>query len=470
MRGPKPLKLTVGYVLMLVAAVAVFLVIRAYGEALPAPALAAGTAAPATGAKVEATFHLLLTLALVIVLGRVFGRLFAYVGQPPVIGEVVAGIVLGPSVLGQIVPDGPAMLLPPTVAPYLREIGQLGVILYMFVVGLELNASRLREQAAATAVIAHAGIAVPFVLGGGLAVLLYPRLAPAGVPFTSFALFLGVAMAITAFPVLARILTDRKMTRTAVGGLALACAAIGDVTAWGLLAGVVGVARADLHGAAVVALGALAFLAVMFLVVRPVLHRLAARYQGDTLPGGVAAGVLVAVLLAALTTDAIGIHPLFGAFLLGAIIPHDSAIARVLGRKLVDVVTVLFLPAFFAFAGMRTEIGLVEGLEGWLICGLIILVATAGKFGGTLAAAWATGLDWWTSAALGTLMNTRGLMELIVLNVGLDLGVISPPLFAMMVLMALVTTVATSPILYVLVPDLRAAREPADAAVAVGGP
>ena len=271
-------------------------------------------------------------------------------------------------------------------------------------------------------------------------------------PFTSFALFVGVAMSITAFPVLARILTDRKVQKTHLGIIALGCAATDDLTAWCLLAFVVGVARAKVGGAFLVLGLTAAFIAIMLLVVRPIAVRLLARSGETRPPPGVVALVFVAVLLSALTTEWIGIHAIFGAFLLGAIIPHDSIVARAFLEKLEELVTVLFLPAFFAFTGLRTRIGLVSGLEHWLICGLILVVATAGKFGGTLLAARFTGLGWRESAGLGILMNTRGLMELIVLNIGLDLNVITPTLFAMMVLMALVTTIATTPVLRWLTP------------------
>jgi Kef-type K+ transport system membrane component KefB len=295
---------------------------------------------------------------------------------------------------------------------------------------------------------------VPFVSGAALALGLYPVYSHEGVPFTSFALFMGAAMAITAFPVLARILTDCGLAKTALGGLALGCAAAGDVTAWCLLALVVGVAQADLASAVWVTGGAVAFIAAMFLAVRPLLRRLTRPWDArpGPLPPGAVSGTFLAVLLAALATQAIGIHAVFGAFLLGAILPHDGRIAHEFTAKLKDPVTVLMLPAFFAYTGMRTQLGLVSGWEDWLWCGAIILVAVAGKFGGTLLAARMTGLGWRDAAALGTLMNTRGLMELIILNIGLDLGVISPTLFAMMVVMALVTTAATGPVLQWLIP------------------
>jgi Kef-type K+ transport system membrane component KefB len=396
---------------------------------------------------VDTTAHLLLTLAAVIVLGRLVAWLFAYIGQPPVIGEVIAGIMLGPSLLGKIVPGAPAWLLPEQAVLALREIAQLGVILYMFLVGLELNTGGLRGRAQIAFAVSHASIVAPFALGAGLAVLLYPRLSPTAVPMLHFALFMGAAMAITAFPVLARILTDRGMHKTELGVMALTCAAAGDLTAWCLLATVVGVARTEVLRPLVVVLLAVAFAAGMIIVVRPLVRRLANRLDGDELPRGAIVFVLVGLLLSALATEWIGIHGLFGAFLFGAIIPHDSVIARAMTRKLEDLVTILLLPAFFAFTGMRTEIGLVSGLEQWLICGLIILAATVGKFGGAFVAARFMGVGWRDATALGLLMNTRGLMELIALNLGLDMGLISPTVYAMMVLMALATTMATSPLL-----------------------
>jgi Kef-type K+ transport system membrane component KefB len=393
--------------------------------------------------------HILVALAAVILTGQILATLLASLRQPPVIGEVVAGILLGPSLLG---PELSGWILPPAVAPFLGLIAQLGVILYMFLVGLDLNLSRLTHRVHATVATSHASILVPFLLGTLLALALYLRLADRSVPFTSFALFMGVAMAITAFPVLARILTDRGLTRTELGVVALGCAAIDDVTAWCLLAFIVGIARAQVGQGLLVTAGALGYLAGMLLLARPLLR-------------GTMAGVFVALLLSVLTAEVIGIHAIFGAFLLGAVIPHESVVAQSLTRQLDHLVTILLLPAFFAFTGMRTRIDLVSGLDQWLICALIILIATLGKFGGTLMAARLTGLGWRAAAALGTLMNTRGLMELIVLNIGLDLRVISPPLFAMMVVMALVTTMATAPVLQWLLPHTASAPATASARV-----
>jgi Kef-type K+ transport system membrane component KefB len=257
-------------------------------------------------------------------------------------------------------------------------------------------------------------------------------------------------MSITAFPVLARILSDRGMATTELGALALGCAAMGDVTAWCLLAFVVGAVQSAVGGAAQTILLAVGYIAVMLLAVRPLAVRYLARDAHKHPPRRMAVWVLVALLLSALAAEWAGIHAIFGAFLLGAVIPHDSDVARDFQRKLEDIVKILLLPAFFAYTGMQTEIGLVSGWRDWLLCGVIVAAATAGKFGGTLAAARWAGFSWRMSASLGVLMNTRGLMELIVLAVGLDLGVISPELFAMMVIMALVTTMATTPALQML--------------------
>jgi Kef-type K+ transport system membrane component KefB len=455
---PRPVWLSVAaYAGVLAAAVVAFFLIRSYGETLAAPAPPAGiTAGVGTGTGAgHALFHVLMALSAVIALGRVLGTAFSYIGQPPVIGEVVAGILLGPSLLGRLSPDGMAFLLPKEAAPHLGIVAQLGAILYMFIVGLELNTGQLRSIARSVVAVSHVSIVLPFVLGAALALWLYPALSNHAVPFTSFALFVGVAMAITAFPVLARILTDRGLARTALGVTALGAAAVGDVTAWCLLALVVGVAKAQVGEALLVLLWSGLFVAGMLLVVRPLVAAYVRRH-GDVPPArGTMAVVIIGVLLAALATEAIGIHAVFGAFLFGVLIPHDSRLARDIGRKLYDVVTVLLLPAFFAFTGLRTQIGLVSTGTEWGMCAAIVAAATVGKFGGALVAARATGHSWRESAVVGSLMNTRGLMELIVLNIGLDLGVISPALFAMMVIMALVTTMATAPALHFLLPSPR---------------
>ena len=393
----------------------------------------------------------LLALTMIIITARVMGALFAKVNQPAVIGEVVGGIFLGPSLLGRLSPELAAVLLPPDAAPFLSVISQLGVILYMFLVGLELDLAVLRTTVARTLVISQASIVVPFALGALFAVAMFDALAPPGVRVTSFVLFLGVAMSITAFPVLARILGERGLQRTALGTLALTCAAINDAVAWCLLALVVGVMQASPLDAMWTIGLTFVFIAVMLTAGRDIAARTVTALDRSAHIGERSlALVLVAVLLSAVATEFIGIHAIFGAFLLGAIIPHHSRVAAHATERIADIVRVMLLPAFFAYIGLRTEIGLVNGAADWLLCALIIVVATAGKFGGTTIAAKVVGLDWRNSAALGVLMNTRGLVELIVLNIGFDLGVISPRLFTMLVIMALVTTMMTSPLLTLL--------------------
>jgi Kef-type K+ transport system membrane component KefB len=395
-------------------------------------------------------FHLLLALAAVIVAGRLLGVVFRWIGQPPVIAEVIAGILLGPSLLGAISPAAQQYLLPDSIKPGLEVIAQLGIILYMFVVGLELDLRVMQERGTAILTTATASIVVPFALGIALALPMYAVHSESTVSFVKLALFMGAALSITAFPVLARILKDRNMTRTPLGVMALTCAAMNDAVAWCLLAIVVGVAQAEFGWAIVVAGMTLAFIVFMFFAVRPLIAWLLSRLGDEPPPQGVLALVFLALLISCVATELIGIHAIFGAFLLGAVFPHNSRIALDLCHKLEDLVTVLLLPAFFAFTGMQTEIGLISGWENWLWCAGLVAIATAGKFGGTFAAAKLTGLSWRESAGLGVLMNTRGLMELIVLNIGLQLEIISPTVFAMMVVMAIVTTLATTPILQLI--------------------
>ena len=458
-------RVTLFYLATMAAAIAFFFAVRHWGAGLVAPAstAVADTAGRAGGASPHVLWHLLLALATVVIAGRAVSWLFRSIGQPPVIGEVVAGILLGPSLLGYVWPQASAYLLPADVAPFLGMLAQLGVIVYMFLVGLELNGDMLRGHLRTTLTTSHTSIAVPFMLGSAFALYLYPRFSSANVPFTHFALFLGVAMSITAFPVLARILSDQRMTQTRIGALSLTCAAIGDVTAWCLLAFAVGVVNGSAQNAVFVGLFTVAFIALMFLVVKPRFERLAHAVNGEQPTQRAVSITLIALLLSALATEAIGVHAIFGAFLLGAVIPHESVLARSLHKGIVDLVTILFMPAFFAFTGMRTQIGLLSGSYEWLVCLAVIAVAVIGKFGGTAVAARLNGLDMRHSMALGVLMNTRGLMEVIVLNVGLDLGVIAPTLFTMLVVMAIVTTLMTIPLLKVVLP---AASWRAESAVA----
>ncbi len=445
------------YLALLLGGLVLFLAVREFGQGLssqePPPEFQASGSTKS--GQVPIVLHVLGTLAAVLALGHLLGEVCRWLGQPAVIGQIFAGIALGPSLLGAISPEAANLLVPSLeadpkrqVASALKAISQLGVILYMFLVGLDLNAAKIKKKAGAAVFISHASIVVPFVLGGAMALWLYPSLSHTGVRFTSFALFLGVALSITAFPVLARILEDQKLEKSELGTMALSCAAADDVTAWCLLALVVGVAESQPVNALLVIVAAGAFVAAMFFVVKPLLLKVVKKLdaQEGPLPPWAIAGTFLLLILSALATEAIHIHAVFGAFLFGAILPHESKIAREFTAMLKNPVGVLLLPAFFAVAGMRTQLGLLGGWESWLVCLGIIAVATLGKFGGTYLAARFTGYPKRLSAALGILMNTRGLMGLIVLDIGLDMGVIGPKLFALMVIMALVTTVATAPV------------------------
>jgi Kef-type K+ transport system membrane component KefB len=439
---------------MIGGTVGVFMLIRAYGERMTVAAVPVVRNGHAE-ANAGTIGHVLLALLIIVVLARLVGSVFRVLHQPPVIGEIIGGILLGPSFLARIAPGVSAYVLPASISPFLNVLAQVGVVLYMFLVGLDLDPGLLKRRGHAAVAISHASIIVPFILGAALSLILFPRLGTNGVRFTSFALFLGVSMSVTAFPVLARILTDRGIHRTRMGAIALTCAAVDDVTAWCMLAFVVAVIQSRTAGFISTFGGALAFIAAMLFVMRPLMVRLTRVYGNrGRLTQGLMAVVFVALLLSAWATDLIGIHAVFGAFALGAMIPHDSGLARDLTDRLEDLLVVLLLPAFFAYTGLRTQIGLVSGMEQWVLCALIILVASVGKFGGSAIAARLTGLGWHDASALGVLMNTRGLVELIVLNIGLDFGVISPTVFAMLVLMALVTTFATTPVLDLISSEL----------------
>lgn len=443
------LKSAAAYALMICTTLVGFLLVRQYGMGLhaPAPTAPARFGTGDTTIQLEVLLHVLLALVLIIIFARLIGLLFRYVHQPPVVGEIIAGIMLGPSFLGRLAPETAAYLLPSTLSPFLSILAQVGILLYMFLVGIEFEPATLRSKTHSAIVISHASIMAPFLLGTLLSVVLYPRVSTADVPFNIFALFLGVSMSVTAFPVLARILTDRSIQKTRLGVMALTCAAVDDVTAWCLLAFLVSLVHARVGGALLTLLMTLLFILAMILAVRPAVVRWTGRQEARGLTRGAMTVACVGLLVSSLVSESIGIHAIFGAFLMGTLIPHDSAVARQLKYKLKDLIVVLFLPAYFAFTGMRTQIGLLSGLNGWLLCGAIITVASAGKFGGSLFAARLTGSGWRESVSIGVLMNTRGLMELIVLNIGLDLKVISPVLFAMLVIMALATTLATAPIL-----------------------
>jgi Kef-type K+ transport system membrane component KefB len=392
---------------------------------------------------------LLMQIVLIVAIANLFGKFFRRIGQPPVMGEMLAGIVLGPSVLGFFFPDVMSFVFPASSLETLRLLSQIGVVLFMFVVGMELNVRHVREKGSGAVMISHASIIVPFVLGAALALFLYRGLAPPGTSFSAFALFIGVAMSITAFPVLARILEDRGLTQTDLGSIALTCAAVDDVTAWCILALVIALVQASgITVSLVTVVFTLLFAAAMIFLVRPQLRRLVTQATGSHVhTRRLIAGVLAFVLVCALITETIGIHALFGAFVAGVVMPPSTDFRAFLRDRLDAFSAAALLPLFFVFTGLRTQITLLNDWQSWALCGVIILVAIAGKLGGSMLMSRFTGMSWSQSFSIGALMNTRGLVELVVLNIGYDLGILSGRIFAMMVLMALVTTFMTGPLL-----------------------
>ncbi|MDB5233052.1 MAG: cation/H(+) antiporter [Hymenobacter sp.] len=385
----------------------------------------------------------------ILVVAKVLGRLGQLIGQPAVVGEMAAGIVLGPSLLGRCFPGFSAQLFPASSLDNIKFLSQVGLILFMFVVGMDLDLSAIRGKAQKAVVISHASIIVPFTLGMSLAYFLYDAFAPAGVKFASFSLFLGIAMSITAFPVLARIVQERGIAKTPLGTLVITCAAADDITAWCLLAAVIALVKAGSFLTALYILGlALAYVLLMLQVVRPFLKRLSELPNpSGQLSTGTVAAYFFTLIVSAYLAEVIGIHALFGAFLAGAIMPADGKLREAVSGKIRDVAVVLLLPLFFVYTGLRTEIGLLNEGYLWGICAVIIGVAVAGKFLGSAVAARFVGHSWPDSLSIGALMNTRGLMELVVLNMGYDLGILTPQIFAMMVIMALATTCMTGPAL-----------------------
>jgi Kef-type K+ transport system membrane component KefB len=393
--------------------------------------------------------RLLFQFIIIILATRLVGSLFKRFGQPAVIGEITAGILIGPSLFGWVWPDASSFIFPGESLSVLQLISQIGVCVFMFVVGLELDPAHLRQSARAAVVISNVGIVVPFLLGATTALWLHRKFAGPGTAFLTFALFLGTAMSITAFPVLVRILKDRGMMKTPLGNLAIACAAAGDVSAWAMLAVVVAIAHATSLRGILLNLGFIAvFVGVMLFAVRPYLVRWLRVQQTDAPPGReVMAAALIFMTVSALLTEIMGIHALFGAFLAGVVMPANKEFRDGLTVQLENFSGVFLLPLFFAFSGLRTQLGSLNDLSSWLVCAGIIAIAMLGKLGGSMLAARCQGMNWNESFALGALMNTRGLVELIALNIGVDLGILSPGIFTMMVLMALVTTFMAGPLL-----------------------
>lgn len=440
--------------LLLIFVGGVWLILAAGSQLQPADSVAIPPPDPIPSRSVlwqnfRAPVSILLTQIVVILfLAGVFRRLFRRLGQPPVMGEMVAGIVLGPSVLGLFFPVALPMLFPPASLETLRLLSQIGVVLFMFTVGMEVNVQHLREKGSAAVMISHASIIVPFLLGCALSLFIYHGLAPAGTSFHAFALFIGVAMSITAFPVLARILEDRNLTQTTLGSIVITCAAVDDVTAWCILALVIALVKSTgLAGSALTIGLAVVFAAAMIFIVRPQLAQVVKDPDLQQHRRRLIPIILAFVLCCALISETIGIHALFGAFIAGVVMPPSTEFRIFLKDKLEAFGSYALLPLFFAFTGLRTQITLLNDWQSWLMCAVIILIAIAGKLGGSMLMSRWTGMGWTQSFSIGVLMNTRGLVELVVLNIGYDLGILSERIFAMMVIMALVTTFMTGPLL-----------------------
>ncbi len=392
---------------------------------------------------------LLMQIITIVIVARFFGWLFNKIGQPSVIGEIIAGIVLGPSLFGMYFPETSAALFPLESLGNLQLLSQVGLILFMFVIGMELDLKVLKSKAQDAVVISHASIVIPFALGMVLAYFTYTAYAPDGINFLSFALFMGIAMSITAFPVLARIVQERGIHKTKLGTVVLTAAAADDITAWCILAVVIAIVKAGSFVSALYVIAmAVLYVLVMLKLVRPFLRHIGnLNAHNKTLSKPVVAIFLLVLVLSAYATEVIGIHALFGAFMAGAIMPDNHKFRHIFVEKVEDVAVILFLPLFFVYTGLRTEIGLLNEVGLWKVTGLIILVAVTGKFLGSAVAAKYVGQSWRDSLTIGALMNTRGLMELVALNIGFELGVLTPEVFAMMVIMALVTTFMTGPFL-----------------------
>jgi Kef-type K+ transport system membrane component KefB len=416
----------------------------------------------------DVLFPLLVQLTVILLAARAFGLLFKRFGQPTVVGEIAAGLVLGPSVLGALFPSAFALLFrpdfpglspadaDPLVGRVLMTISQVGLVLLLFLVGLEFEFDHLAVHGTSALAISVAGVVVPFGLGCALGAWMHPLVA-ADLPWLGFVLFMGVSMCITAIPTLGRIMLEMGITKTPLATITITAAAVGDAAGWILLAAVAALTRAEFDGLKTVSMivATLAFALFMVWLARPLLCRLTramvAAGKGDLGVNSLAV-ILALLFVCSAVTNRIGIFAIFGAFLFGAVLSGEAEVREAIGRKLRDFVTAFFLPIFFAYTGLRTNIGTLTGVDLWALAGLVTLVAVAGKFGGCSVAAWLSGMRPREAACVGALMNTRGLVELIVINVGMDLGVIPPSVYCMLVLMALLTTFLTTPMLLAAMP------------------
>ncbi len=425
-----------------------------------AAALVATTASAAVTTAAQSTVHqneallffVLLQLVVIVVAARVAGPAATRIGQTAAVGEIVVGLLLGPSLFGVVAPNAFHYVFRSVPAMPLNMLSQIGLILLMFQIGLEFDFGHLTERRNRKAVwsVAVAGLAAPFALGYGFGRWVAPILSPAADPVAS-ALFVATAFSITALPILGRILIDLGLARTPLGVVAISAAAINDVVGWLLLAMVTAIAVADFSPVGFVVKVALvgAFFAAAWCVARPALRAVIGRLSthADPLPHALIGVVLTAIFVGAMTTYQLGIFAIFGGFTMGVILHRERALAAAWNQRVGAFVLVFFLPIFFTYTGLRTDVGGLESAADWGWCALLIALATLGKFGGCYLAARFAGLSHPESGMLGIMMNTRALMELIVLNVGLDLGVVSQRMFTMLVLMAICSTIVTTPLL-----------------------
>jgi len=448
------LRTTAAYAIFVLLPVAALLWILHAGRDLPA-AINPAVQAVDQGPRVSFQTSLFLTQVIIIIAtARLIGSALQKLGQPRVVGEMLAGLILGPSLLGAVAPAAYQWLFPPGMIRPLNALSQTGIVLFMFLIGLELNVREMIRQSRESFVISHASIAVPMFAGSALALFFYHDFAVAGIPFHTFALFLGCAMSITAFPVLARILRDSANKNSGFHSMVLGCAATADVSAWIILAFVISLARGNAMNLAAIGrmmAGITLYLLLMIAVVRPFLKMICCGRGSDkdgsyALPQNQLGIVLLVVLASAVATELLNLHAIFGAFVAGLIMPQDHRVSETIRNRLDDLLSILLLPLFFAYAGLRANVASIATLSNWLACGAIIGVAVVSKIGGCVAAGRATGMSWRGAGAIGVLMNARGLMELVLLTIGLHLGIITPLLFTIMLIMAIATTLMATPL------------------------
>ena len=392
---------------------------------------------------------LLLQIIVILLFCRIFGGIFRLIHQPAVVGEILAGIVLGPSILAHFFPQVYEFLFPAISLKNIELLSQFGLILFMFVIGMELDIDQVRKKFKETILISHASIILPFFLGMLTAYFIYDKYAVSHTPFLSFALFIGIAMSITAFPVLARIIQEKGLTKSHLGTISIASAANGDLTAWCLLAVVVAIAQTNsLLSSIYNIFFSIVYILIIFLVIRPFLRMVGQVYHNEeVIDKRLVAFIFLVLIASSFLTEVLGLHALFGAFMAGVIMPADIKFRKIMSEKVEGVSLSLFLPLFFVSTGLKTEVALLNTPALWALCGIFILIAVVGKISSATLTARFVGESWKNSLYIGALMNTRGLMELIILTIGYEMHILTQPIFVMLVLMTLVTTFMTTPLL-----------------------